>query len=298
MAKEKRRWMEKAVQLLSQDSQKVFSKPGFISYLYGHWDALEAPRSLSPGAVLKHFLETGQILQIKIQPAEGIVNKQGTPYPEKVRYTWGEVSTYQIALSIRTPSYFSHASAIHLHGLTQEDPKTIYVNREQSPKPSKSIVSQEAIDRAFKAKPRTSNYIYGYNDYRIVLLNGKHTGNLEVTELRRSEDEYLPVTKLERTLIDSVVRPTYAGGIFHVREAFQNAMERISVNVLIATLKKLDHTYPYHQSIGFLLETCGYQKSNLAKLKDLGIEYDYYLDYGMKDPRYNSTWKIYYPKGF
>ena len=42
---------------------------------------------------------------------------------------------YNFALSIRGGAYLSHGSAVHLLGLTEQQPRTIYVNKEQSLKP-------------------------------------------------------------------------------------------------------------------------------------------------------------------
>lgn len=61
------------------------------------------------------------------------------------------------------------------------------------------------------------------------------------------------MTKLERTLIDIAVRPNYAGGVHHVLEAYAAAKSRVSVNVLLATLQKMEYVYPYHQVIGFYI---------------------------------------------
>lgn len=87
----------------------------------------------------------------------------------------------------------------------------------------------------------------------------------------------LPVTGIERTLIDITVRPAYAGGVFQVFEAFKTAKDRVSVNVLIATLKKMKYVYPYHQAIGFYLEKAGYAEKLWSKLLAMGTDYNFYL---------------------
>lgn len=61
-------------------------------------------------------------------------------------------------------------------------------------------------------------------------------------------------------------------------------------------MKKLKHAYLYHQSIGFLMERAGYETQELNQFRKLGIEYDFYLDYNMKDMKYDPNWKLYYPK--
>jgi hypothetical protein len=107
----------------------------------------------------------------------------------------------------------------------------------------------------------------------------------------------LSVTKLERTLIDIVVRPAYVGGIFEVLDAFRKARDRVSVAVLIATLRKLDYVYPYHQALGFYLERAGVPIDRLQRLLDLGCEYDFYLGNKLSNPQFDSLWRIYYPEG-
>jgi hypothetical protein len=42
-----------------------------------------------------------------------------------------------------------------------------------------------------------------------------------------------------------------------VLQAYTAARDRISVQVLVATLKKLEYVYPYHQVIGYLLAIPG-----------------------------------------
>jgi hypothetical protein len=70
-------------------------------------------------------------------------------YPPIVRYAWGEVSPYQIALSRKEGAYLSHATAMYLHKLTHQHERTMYVNAEQSPKPQSGSLTQDGIARAF-----------------------------------------------------------------------------------------------------------------------------------------------------
>jgi hypothetical protein len=93
------------------------------------------------------------------------------------------------------------------------------------------------------------------------------------------------------------VRPTYAGGVFQVLEAYRAAKDKISTNRLVATLKKLDYVYPYHQAVGFLMERASYGERRYMLLRQLGIEYDFYLAHGIQEPQYSSEWRLFYPKG-
>src|ERR1043166_683087 len=97
-------------------------------------------------------------------------------------------------------------------------------------------------------------------------------------------DRSVPCTNLERTLIDLLVRPRYAGGVHEVLVAFRLAKERVSVARLLACLRALDYSYPYHQSLGFYLERAGYDQRHVARVRELPRNFDFYLTYGMTDP--------------
>jgi predicted transcriptional regulator of viral defense system len=211
----------------------------------------------------------------------------------KNRYITVDASVYQVAVSLISKSFLSHYTAVFLHGLTTQVPKVIYVSFEQSKKlQSKGTLRQDAIDGAFAKPQRKSANVASYNDYTFIFHNGMYSNRAGVAAF-----DDIPVTNLERTLIDITVRPDYAGGVSSVLEAYRRAIEKISLNKLIAILDKFDFTYPYHQSIGFYLERVGIESSRLQPLMERRMEFDFYLTYEMIDKEYDKSWRIYYPKG-
>jgi len=72
--------------------------------------------------------------------------------------------------------------------------------------------------------------------------------------------------------------------------------DRVSIDRLVAILNKLDYLYPYHQSIGFLMQKTGYPEKKYAKLRELGLNYDFYLSHGLQQPNYSDEWRVFYPR--
>ncbi|MCK5035886.1 MAG: hypothetical protein KAS73_08340 [Candidatus Sabulitectum sp.] len=199
------------------------------------------------------------------------------------------------ATSIRSGSYLCHLSAVYLHGLTDQLPRTYYVNKEQSPKqPSSGGLSQTAIDRAFSKPQRKSKYEFRVGNDRVILLSGKNTGRLGVESDMKTN---LDVTDIERTLIDIAVRPRYSGGVFQVSKAYQTAVNEVDIAKLLRFLGLMDYKYPYHQSVGFYLWRAGVPESELQPFRSLGMDFDFYLDYSIANPIYNELWRVYHPQG-
>jgi hypothetical protein len=246
-----------------------------------HWQLTERP-SINE---LIRVIEEHELLQIAEIASDG--------YGRKTRYALGKVSLLQLASSFYKGSYLSHGTALQVHGLASSN--QVFVNHEQSPKGSGSRLSQSGLDRAFKSPQRQSNYIFRYGSRTITFLNGKNTERAGVIEMQGDEHESLQVTNLERTLIDVIVRPQYAGGIRNVIKCFEKAMDRISIDEIATLLARTDYVYPYHQAIGFVLQKVGLPEESLSPLKARKVRFRFYLDYAMKNPAFDPAWKLYYP---
>lgn len=277
------------VKFLESLSQKVFSPAQLAAVLRAHRGSWRLAQNTNGQKFIIFLLE-------KTKLREAVLKAE--VYHDIRRYIWGEASPYELALSLKQGAYLCHGTAAFLHGLTNLVPRTIYVNHEQTPKPRFGVLTQEGLDRAFSGTQRKSRYTFKYGLSQFVLLSGKHTNRLEVARIAGPDGEGVDVTSLERTLIDIVVRPAYAGGIYNVLEAYKSACQRVSVNKLIAILKKLDYLYPYHQAIGFYMQRAGYEQGRYQRLRALGLKYDFYLVHGIQDRAHDPFWRLYYPKGF
>ncbi len=224
-----------------------------------------------------------------------ILRSEGYRDVERLAVTELYPTTLHYATSLRSGSYLCHLSAVYLHALTDQLPRTYYVNKEQSPKPpSSGKLSQNAIDQAFSRPQRKSKYEFRLENDRIILLSGKNTGRLGVVTDSRTN---LDCTDIERTLIDIAVRPRYSGGVFQVATAYQTAVKEVDIPKLLGLLQRMDYKYPYHQSIGFYLWRAGMPESDLQPFRSKGMDFDFYLDYSIANPIYNELWKVYHPQG-
>lgn len=267
----------------------IYSSSEIAQILQQKWRDWLIPENLGRQDLMNFLLMKTKLRMVELQSQN---------YHPILRYTWDRVSPYQLALSLRRNAYLSHESAMFLHRIRDGVPTKIYVNQEQTPKHRiASVLSQKSIDSAFLRPQRYSSYVFKYDRWHIVLIAGKYTGQLGVAEIAGSQGERLRATGLERTLIDITVRPSYAGGARCVLEAFKSGKDRVRPSVLIKILKNLDYTYPYHQAIGFYMDRAGYDTTTLKKLRTLGLDFDFYLAHGTRDKRYDSYWRLFYPKG-
>jgi predicted transcriptional regulator of viral defense system len=225
-----------------------------------------------------------------------VIDMKFPSYPI-TRYVWGtKTSIFAVAASINEKAYFSHLSAMYLHGLINNTPKEIYINVEQKERPqSKTELTQESIDKALKNNPRVTQNCSVVNSYTINLLNGKQTANLGVINKDIAGIGIVSLSNIERTLIDIAVRPVYSGGVLNVLNAYKAAKGSISIELITDYLSKINHKYPYHQNIGFYLEKAGFAEETVAILDKIKKEFVFHLDYRMKNSKFSKKWNLYYP---
>ena len=273
---------------LDQTGQRVWTHAA-LKRLFTDTSPDVIPESVTFEEFLKLLLDQSHIVKIPI----------GLPHRGEVRYTRNDPPLLEIVQSLSPKGYFSHYTAVYLHGLTTQVPRSIYFNREQPLKGGGGTLTQVAIDRAFRGKGRTTNNVTTLSQRELYGLSGQNTGELGVIEFSSTEGNGLRVSNIERTLIDATVRPYYSGGIHEVAGAFEAAAERVSINRLTAYLRKLNFTYPYHQAIGYYLQrTQKFHPDDLMPLKEAGLDFDFYLTYAMKETTFVPEWRLHIPKGF
>src|SRR5580692_6282313 len=129
------------VKFFDENPRRVYTKLELTRILTSNRGFWRLTQGTGVNYFISFLMEKGRLTELALRSAN---------YSGFTRYAWGKASPYQVALSIKPRSYISHGTAVSLHGLTDQIPKTIYVNQEQSPKPApKGELTQGAIDRAF-----------------------------------------------------------------------------------------------------------------------------------------------------
>jgi predicted transcriptional regulator of viral defense system len=157
---------------------------------------------------------------------------------------------------------------------------------------------QKSIDNAFRNHPRKSNNVIENEQFNICMVNGMNTNQLGVISKVISNIKpkaNVRVTNIERTLIDITVRPVYSGGVEAIKQAYVLAKGKVSIEALRDMYLKLKYQYPYHQAIGYYLESTNYSPALVNLFQSLPMEFDFHLTNQMKEPLYIEKWKLYVP---
>jgi len=116
---------------------------------------------------------------------------------EKGKYTLHE---FVIASHLVRPSAIAYWSALHYHGLTEQIPITVFV-------------------QTTARKKKNQIEVFGV-DYRIVRVKPEKFFGFKKEWI---EEISVTVTDREKTVIDCLDRPEYAGGIVEVAKALESA---------------------------------------------------------------------------
>lgn len=227
------------------------------------------------------------------------------PHRPETLYVWKSVPTMEMLLHVKSRSFYSHYTAMRMHGLTEQMPAVIYISHERTGYeiPSEKVeLEQAAIDQAFQQPSRITTNSAVFGDRNVVLIHGGYTGQLGVEETNitfgTDGTAKVRITSLERTLIEAAAKPWYSGGVAEVAKAFEQARTTVSVNRMGAMLGELNFAYPYHQAIGYYMERAGYRESQLALMRRFPMSSDFYLEHAMVNATYLKEWRLWVPSGF
>lgn len=219
-----------------------------------------------------------------------------------------EFDNIDIALALQEKGYFSHYSALFIHGLTNQVPKEFYLSEEI--KKRKSLHTPEYneffIEQQFMKPHRSTTNYCQYKNTTFYLLEKNDNGGIGVETIDLpalsdflSLERKIRITSLERTLIDIVEAPQYAGGILSVVETFRAVKGKIDLLKLKEYYNLMNFFYPYWQTIGFLIEKTWGEEDAQKWMSFFGKPiHEFYLDRKFKlDWDKSEKWQIRFPKG-
>ncbi|MFT4178866.1 MAG: type IV toxin-antitoxin system AbiEi family antitoxin domain-containing protein [Thermomonas sp.] len=129
-----------------------------------------------------------------------------------------------------TAVYFlSHATALELHRMTTQPNFTIYTSCTR------------------RVRPQT---VGGY-DFRFIHINDAQ--NFGVTKHWVDKERFVMISDMERTIIDGLRHPAYAGGITEIAKGLWMKRDTIQVDRLVDYALRIDVGAVFRR-LGFLLE--------------------------------------------
>lgn len=189
---------------------------------------------------------------------------------------------FEVATALVSPAMISHWSALHYHGLTEQIPRDVFILTTTD-----AWIPRLSKDRA-KRRRSGSGFLVGDTLYRFTQVKPDRFfgGGLRwIGEVR------VPITDLERTLLDGLSMPRYCGDFAEVLHAAQVGMDRLNIELISEYAVRLGVTTA--KRLGWVLESQGVPRSELAVLAKLPIKGYCKLDpTGPRKGSCNSRWMI------
>ena len=178
------------------------------------------------------------------------------------------IHEFELATRLVKPSALSHFTAFHIHGLTDQFPLKVYATTPLGTKvPQKSLSYQGS---SFVYVQTKKEHYFGFD----------HTwrGNTKI-----------PITDLEKTLLDGLTKPKYCGGMREVIHAYK--VSDFDLTKLITYALRLDAAIA--KRLGWILEHIGFEHTLLKKLETVPRKGYVKLNPSGKDTgKYNKRWQI------
>lgn len=165
--------------------------------------------------------------------------------------------------------YLSHATAMELHRMVTQPQFTIYVSS------------------TLRTPPRT---VHGH-EYRFVTI--RPTDFFGLTQVWVTKQQSVTVSDKERTLLDALRQPQYAGGVPEVAKALWISRDGIQIPRLLEYVQRLS-SGALRRRLGFLLEL--YRMASPAQLERLRSKltstYDRLDPTLPKSGSFHSRWRL------
>ncbi len=166
------------------------------------------------------------------------------------------------------PSIISHFTAFHIHELTDQIPLKIYASS-----PTKTNLPGK-------------RFTYKGTSYRYVQIKKEHFFGFK--HIWRGSTK-VPITDLERTLLDGLIKPKYCGGMREVIHGF--TVKKFDVKKIVEYALRLDASVA--KRLGWVLEKTGYKGKLLKKLEAVPRKGFVKLNpSGENTGPYNKRWNI------
>ena len=110
------------VRYFDQLPEKVFRQKDIAQFLAEQRKFWRLAQSTTTQEFIRYLINSAKLSKIVFPFPQ--------PYKKETRFAWGDASLYEIMLMLRPGCYFSHYTAMAFHGLTEQLPKTTYLNSE------------------------------------------------------------------------------------------------------------------------------------------------------------------------
>jgi predicted transcriptional regulator of viral defense system len=196
--------------------------------------------------------------------------KKGLYCLDSTMLVGGPIHEYEIGTALAVPSMISHFSALHYHHLTDQIPQIIYVST------SKRLGNVGSLKEVNGIKYNLTHMKPEYFFGSISVWMG---------------EARVPISDLERTLVDGLRNPQFCGGFSEVLAAYQLAQDRINLTKLMDYAQRLETATL--KRLGWVLEHIGIPEKKIATLEKITIKGFRKLDANGEDfGPYNKKWKI------
>ncbi len=174
------------------------------------------------------------------------------------------IHEFELATRLVRPSALSHFTAFHVHGLTDQFPLKVYAT---------APIGSSMLQKPF------SSYVY-------VQVKKDHYFGFDHTWRGNTK---IPITDLERTLLDGLIKPKHCGGMREVIHAY--TISDFDLERLISYALRLDVAVA--KRLGWILEHIGYKDKLVKKLEAVPRKGYIKLNPSGKDTgKYNKRWQV------